>query len=128
MEQVSNTLQRIMAEALKRLPPEQLPQAAWDFSAGRAVAEKTRVIACTFCDEKQTLLVEVPDANWRAQLYAMAPQFLARLNPFIRIERIEFKLPHSAPAVGAASVAAYTAAKLRRKRNPGTSTRKNQHS
>jgi predicted nucleic acid-binding Zn ribbon protein len=81
MEQVSNTLQRIMAQALKRLPPEQLPQAAWDFAAGRAVAEKTRVIAY----EKQTLLVEVPDANWRAQLYAMAPQFLARLNQFIRL-------------------------------------------
>ena len=98
MEQVSNTLQRIMAEALKRLPPEQLPQAAWDFAAGRAVAEKTRVIACTLCDAKQTLLVEVPDANWRAQLYAMTPQFLARLNPFIRIERIEFKLAGSQDA------------------------------
>jgi hypothetical protein len=42
--------------------------------------------------EKQTLLVEVPDANWRAQLYAMAPQFVARLKPFLGIERIEFKL------------------------------------
>ena len=87
-------MQRIMAEALKRLPPEQLPQAAWDFAAGRAVAEKTRVIAV----EKKTLLVEVPDANWRAQLYAMTPQFLARLNPFIRIERIEFKLAGSQDA------------------------------
>jgi predicted nucleic acid-binding Zn ribbon protein len=88
MERVSNTLQRIMVQALKRLPPEQLPAAAWDFAAGKAVAEKTRVLGC----EKETLMVEVPDANWRAQLYAMAPQFLARLNPFIRIERIEFKL------------------------------------
>jgi predicted nucleic acid-binding Zn ribbon protein len=94
MEQVSNTLQRIMAQALKRLPPEQLPQAAWDFAAGRAVAEKTRVIAV----EKKTLLVEVPDANWRAQLYAMAPQFLARLKQFIRVERIEFKLAGSQDA------------------------------
>jgi hypothetical protein len=96
MERVSNTLQRIMAEALRRLPPEQLPEAAWDFAAGKAVAEKTRVLGCNLgcnlCDEKQTLVVEVPDATWRAQLYAMSPQFLARLNPFIRIERIEFKL------------------------------------
>lgn len=99
MEKVSNTLQRIMAQTLKRLPPEQLPQAAWDFAAGRAVAEKTRVIACTLSDGKQTLLVEVPDANWRAQLYAMAPQFMARLIPFLGIERIEFKLarPQDAP-------------------------------
>jgi hypothetical protein len=107
MERVSNTLQRIMAEALQRLPPEQLPQAAWDFAAGKAVAEKTRVLACNMGSglgsalsrEKRTLVVEVPDANWRAQLSAMTPQFLARLNPFIRIERIEFKL---APPPGTA--------------------------
>ena len=92
MEQVSNTLQRIMAEALHRLPPEQLPQAAWDFAAGKAVAEKTRVLDCSLSGEKQTLVVEVPDANWRAQLSAMTPQFLSRLNPYIRIERIEFKI------------------------------------
>jgi mannitol-1-phosphate/altronate dehydrogenase len=96
MEQVSNTLQRIIAQALQRLPAEELPAAAWDFAAGKAVAEKTRVLGCNLvCDssgEKQTLVVEVPDATWRAQLYAMTPQFLARLNQFIRIERIEFKL------------------------------------
>lgn len=88
-------MQRIMVAAIKRLPPEQLPAAAWDFAAGKAVAEKTRVLGC----EKQTLVVEVPDANWRTQLYAMVPQFLVRLNQFTRIERIEFKLvrPHDAP-------------------------------
>jgi predicted nucleic acid-binding Zn ribbon protein len=108
MERVSSTLQRIMVQAIKRLPPEQLPQAAWDFAAGRAVAEKTRVLGC----EKQTLLVEVPDANWRAQLYAMAPQFLARLNQFVPVERIEFRLARPpAPADGAAPVGARTAAK-----------------
>ncbi len=103
MERVANTLQRIMADALRRLPPEQLPQAAWDFAAGKAVAEKTRVLGCNpGCNPsgdpsggKATLIVEVPDANWRAQLYAMTPQFLARLNPFLRIERIEFKLAGS---------------------------------
>ncbi len=88
MERVSDTLQRIMVQALKRLPPEQLPAAAWDFAAGKAVADKTRVLGC----EDGTLVVEVPDANWRAQLYAMAPQFLSRLNQFTRIEHIEFKL------------------------------------
>ncbi len=92
MEQVSNTLQRIIAQALQRLPAEQLPAAAWDFAAGKAVAEKTRVLGCDMCGEKQTLVVEVPDATWRAQLYAMTPQILARLNQFTRIERIEFKL------------------------------------
>jgi predicted nucleic acid-binding Zn ribbon protein len=91
MEQVSGTLQRIMVQALKRLPPEQLPDAAWGFAAGAAVAERTRVLSC----ERQTLTIEVADATWRAQLYAMAPQFLARLNQFIPIERIEFNLAGS---------------------------------
>jgi hypothetical protein len=103
MERVSNTLQHILVQALKQLPAQQLPQAAWDFAAGRAVGEKTRVLAF----ETQTLVVEVPDANWRAQLQAMAAQFLARLNPFIRIEHIEFKLARPAPVAGAALVAAY---------------------
>jgi hypothetical protein len=101
MEKASNTLQRIMVQAIQRLPPEQLPQAAWDFAAGRAVAEKTRVLACERTGErgkntgKQTMLIEVPDATWRAQLYAMAPQFLARLNQFVPIGRIEFQLAGS---------------------------------
>ena len=92
MEQASGILQRIMeetvAQTLKRLPPEELPQAAWDYAAGQAVAEKTRVVGC----EAQTLRVEVADANWRAQLSAMAPQYLARLRPYLAVERIEFQL------------------------------------
>lgn len=88
MERVTNTLQRIMVEALKRVPPEQLPAAAWDYAAGSAVSEKTRVLGF----EKETLVVEVPDPNWRTQLYAMSPQFLARLNQIVRIRRIEFIL------------------------------------
>jgi hypothetical protein len=114
MERVSNTLQRIMAQAIQRLPPEQLPQAAWDFAAGRAVAEKTRVLGFEKSGEKQTLLIEVPDANWRAQLYAMAPQFVARLNQFISVERVEFKVVSPAPASGAEQAAAHPAAERSR--------------
>jgi hypothetical protein len=88
MERASNTLQRLVVQAMKQVPAAQLPEAAWDFAAGRGVAEKTRVLSV----ERGTMLVEVPDATWRAQLYAMAPQFLARLNQFTRIKRIEFKL------------------------------------
>jgi hypothetical protein len=92
MEKASHTLQRIMAEAIKRVPPEQLPEAAWDFAAGRAVAEKTRVLGCDSSSGSTVLLVEVPDANWRTQLYSMVPQLIARLNQFTKIARIEFKL------------------------------------
>ena len=77
-----------MVEALKRLPPEQLPEAAWDFAAGTKVAKKTRVLSC----EEQTLVVEVEDANWRAQLYAMSPQLLSRLNQLMPVKRVEFRL------------------------------------
>ena len=81
-------MQRLMSDALKRVPAAQLPEAAWDFAAGKAVAEKTRVLGC----EGATLIVEVPDANWRAQLMSMAPQLVSRLKQFTPIERIEFKL------------------------------------
>jgi predicted nucleic acid-binding Zn ribbon protein len=86
MEQVGSALQRIMAQTLQRLPAEQLPQAAWDFAAGRAVAEKSRVLAV----EQGILQVEVPDATWRSQLEAMRPQLLHRLGQVMRIEGIEF--------------------------------------
>ena len=40
MEQAGGILQRIIAETvaqtLKRLPPEELPQAAWDYAVGQA--------------------------------------------------------------------------------------------
>jgi hypothetical protein len=98
MEQVSEILQCLIVQALKRLPAEELPAAAWHFAAGKAVADKTCVLDCNLCDEKRTLVVEVPDATWRAQLYAMTPQFLAGLNQFTRIDRIEFKLAGSQDA------------------------------
>ncbi len=41
--------------------------------------------------ESEILAVEVPDAAWCAQLAAMAPQFLARLNQFTKVKRIEFR-------------------------------------
>jgi len=96
MEQVGSTLQRIMAQTLQRLPAEQLPQAAWDFAAGRAVAEKTRVVAF----EREILTVEVPDATWHSQLEAMRSQLLRRLNPVMRVEGIQFSLANRALARG----------------------------
>ena len=96
MEQAAGILRRIMAETvaqtLKRLPPEELPQAAWDYAAGQAVAEKTRALGC----EGKVLRVEVADANWRTQLYSMAPQYVARLQPYLAVERIEFEIAGSA--------------------------------
>jgi predicted nucleic acid-binding Zn ribbon protein len=91
MEPASSTLQRIMAKTLERLPADELPQAVWDFAAGRAVAEKTRVLAF----ENRTMVIEVPDSTWRAQLGAMAAQFLARLNQVTRVDAIDFQMAGS---------------------------------
>ena len=88
MEPARKTLQKIMAETLKRLPAEQVPLAAWEFAAGKAVAEKTRAVG--FADG--ILTVEVPDATWRSQLNSMTNQFMSQLNQYSsqRIERLEF--------------------------------------
>ena len=90
MEPARNTLQKIVAETLKRMPAEQVPLAAWEFAAGKAVAEKTR--ALQFADG--VLTIEVPDATWRAQLGSMTHQFLSQLNQYSsqRIDRLEFVL------------------------------------
>lgn len=88
MEHASHTLQQIMAQAFARVPAAERPAVAWEFAAGQAVAAKTKVIACS----EKTLVVQVPDATWRAQLMAMAPQFLSHIRQFAPIERIEFQL------------------------------------
>ncbi len=88
MEPARNTLQKIMADTLKRMPAEQIPLAAWEVAAGKAVAEKTRAVSFA----NGVLSVEVPDATWRAQLASMSAQFLSQLNQYSpqRIERLEF--------------------------------------
>ncbi len=88
MERVRGTLQKIVADTLKRLPAEQVPLAAWEFAAGKAVAEKTR--ALSFDDG--VLSVEVPDQTWFSQLASMKNQFLSQLNQYSseRIEQIKF--------------------------------------
>ncbi len=88
MDPARNTLQKIVAETLKRLPPEQAPAAAWEFAAGKTVAEKTAVKG--FADG--VLTIEVPDATWRSQLMGMSHQFLSQLNQYCaqKIDRLEF--------------------------------------
>jgi len=86
MERASHTLQRLMLDALRRLPAAELPSAAWDFAAGQKVAEKTQVVSCA----DGILTVQVPDVRWRAQLQSMAPHFLSRMAELLKIERIEF--------------------------------------
>jgi predicted nucleic acid-binding Zn ribbon protein len=88
MERAAAGLQKIVADALRRTPPAQAPLLAWPLACGTAVAERTRALACS----QGVLRVEVPDAGWRAELQALAPQYLAVINRFVpgNVKRIEF--------------------------------------
>jgi len=61
---------------------------AWALACGHAVAMRTRAL-----DFSQGILrVEVPDWGWRAELQALAPQYLAVINRYVAesVKRIEF--------------------------------------
>ncbi len=90
MEHTRSTLQKVIVQALNRLPPEQVPLAAWEFVAGGTVSAKTRPLSFA----EGVLTVEVPDTAWRTQLRDMAGQYVASLNQYSgqRIERVEFVL------------------------------------
>ena len=88
MEQVGAGLEKIVAGSLRRSPAGQGPLLAWALACGQAVAARTRAV-----DFAQGILrVEVPDAGWRAELQALAPQYLAVINRYVAesVKRIEF--------------------------------------
>ncbi|HEU5403357.1 MAG TPA: DUF721 domain-containing protein [Terriglobales bacterium] len=90
MEQARETLQKIVAEMLAHVPPEQAPVVAWQFVCGKTVAERTEALA--FVDG--ILQVEVPDATWRAQLAGLMPQYLELLRQYTgqKVKRLDFVL------------------------------------
>ena len=88
MEQVGAGLEKIVAGSLRRSPAGEGPLRAWAVACGQAVAARTRAVAFA----QGILRVEVPDAGWRAELQALAPQYLAVLNRYVAesVRRIEF--------------------------------------
>jgi predicted nucleic acid-binding Zn ribbon protein len=88
MERASSGLQKIVGDALRRTPAGQAPLLAWPLACGTAVAGRTRPLDCT----RGVLRVEVPDAGWKTELQALAPQYLAVINRYVaeNIHRIEF--------------------------------------
>lgn len=88
MEHASVGLEKIVAGALRRAPAGEGPVLAWPLACGPAVADRTR--ALNFADG--ILQVEVPDKGWRAELQALAPQYLAVINRYVgeSVKRIEF--------------------------------------
>jgi hypothetical protein len=99
MEQVGAGLEKIVAGSLRRSPPGQGPLLAWALACGQAVATRTRAL-----DFAQGILrVEVPDAGWRVELQALAPQYLALINRYVAesVRRIEFVIGEKAAGEGA---------------------------
>jgi Dna[CI] antecedent DciA-like protein len=99
MEQVGAGLEKIVAGSLRRSPEGQAPLLAWALACGHAVAARTRAV-----DFAQGILrVEVPDAGWRAELQALAPQYLAVVNRYVAesVKRIDFVITDKAAAEGA---------------------------
>jgi hypothetical protein len=113
MDSARPTLLKVVADVLNRLPAEQVPVEAWQFACGKQVAERSRAVSF----DRGVLRVEVPDAQWRDQLRELSGGYLASLNQYsrVRVERVEFVIAASAPAVKSS---AGTAAKPARKRGP----------
>jgi hypothetical protein len=88
MEQVGAGLEKIVAGGLRRAPAGQGPVLAWALACGHAVAGRTRALDFV----QGVLRVEVPDWGWRAELQALAPQYLAVINRYVveSVKRIEF--------------------------------------
>jgi hypothetical protein len=94
VEHAAAGLQKIVSDALRHMPPGEAPRLAWPLACGTAVAERTRVL--DFADG--VLRVEVADKAWRAELHALASQYLAVINRYTAesVKRIEFALPGEA--------------------------------
>ena len=93
-----------MTHTLRRVPANDAPLLAWPLACGHAVGERTR--AMDFSDG--ILRVEVPDASWRAELKALAPQYVAVINRYVResVKRIEFVIAGKAPGESACATRA----------------------
>src|SRR2546430_11235644 len=76
MEHAAAGLEKIVTNALRRVPAREAPLLAWPLACGHAVGERTR--AMDFADG--ILRVEVPDANWPAEFKMLAPQYIAVIN------------------------------------------------
>jgi len=91
MEHVAPGLEKIVAAGLRRAPAGAGPGLAWPLACGQGVAARTK--ALDFAEG--VLRVEVPDAGWRAEVLALAPQYLAVINRYVAesVKRIEFVVP-----------------------------------
>lgn len=90
MEPAGPGLRKIVARQLRYCPPEEAAMLAWPLVCGREVAARTRAVG--FADG--SLIVEVPDSNWSAQLATFMPRyvrgFAELIGPVVR--EVRFKV------------------------------------
>jgi len=83
------TLEKIVAEQLRRAPADERPLLAWSVVCGRAVAEKTSAKSFSAGE----LQVIVPDRGWQKELASFLPQYIAGINRLVGkdvVQRITF--------------------------------------
>jgi hypothetical protein len=84
MEPIRSGLRNIMRDLLAAQPQEEAALLAWPLVCGKEVAARTRAVAFA----EGALIVEVPDATWRAQLMSFAPRYVSSftelLGPVVR--------------------------------------------
>jgi len=89
MLRAKSTLERIVAEQLRRAPASEQPLLAWAIICGKTVAEKTSATAFS----EGELHVTVPDRGWQKELASFVPQYIAGINRVVGkeiVRRITF--------------------------------------
>jgi hypothetical protein len=88
LEQAGAGLEKVVADSLRRMPAAEAALTAWPLVCGSVVAERTR--ALDFAGG--VLRVEVADAEWRRELQALAPRYVATINRYTSesVQKIEF--------------------------------------
>jgi hypothetical protein len=101
MQPAGDGLDQVVARSLRKAAPKEAPLLAWPVACGSAVAERTRAVE--FADG--VLRVEVPDAEWRRELHALAPRYLTALNRYLKdaVEEVEFVVAGRKPASSVAA-------------------------
>ena len=89
MEPVRTGLRNIMSDLLRTRPAEEAAILAWPLVCGKDVAERTKAVSF----EAGSLLVEVADATWAAQLKSFGSKYVsgfeALLGPVVK--EVKFK-------------------------------------
>jgi hypothetical protein len=82
---------RQLARSGEIITPEQMALAVWPEAVGPKIAPSTRAAKLV----RTRLVVEVPDATWRRQLFALTPFILRNLNRALGagvVEELEFRV------------------------------------